>query len=517
MKDEKTVLYMFDKITNNWIKKALLMVLIFVVASVIGDIFEYIGFSETNIVVVYLLAVQITAWLTSSFLFGFISSLLATFLFNYLFADPRFAFAVNDPSYIITFITMTITALITSTLTSHAKLSAKEAQEKESETKAIYNLTNHLTDSNNIYDIANIAVNNISYCFSCKAACVCFDEKGIPDHNFIQEVSKDKQIRREIDDVQEFKHRIDSIRSGFDKGDEFYDWPIYGREVTLGVIRIPTEDAQNMNEAQTRLLRAMIESTALAMDRFRSSEEQIKSREEIVKERYRANLLRAISHDLRTPLSGIIGTTEMLLDATKTEDALNSMAADIHKEANWLYSMVENILNLTRLQDGNIKLNKQMEAIEEIIGAAIQHIAKRAPGIEICVKMPDEPIFVPLDAKLIEQVIVNLLDNAIKHSKPEDEISIIVETKPSQKFIIITVRDSGTGIEPSVLPHVFEMFYTSHLSPADARYGIGLGLAICEAIIKAHGGTIEARNRTDITGAEFIFTLPKEDYIDGTE
>lgn len=506
-----------ERAFNTDTKKTILTIGIFIAASAIGYLFRHVGFSDTNIVVLYLLAVLVTSWLTRSFLFGVISSLLATFLFSYLFTEPYFAFAVNDPNYIITFITMTITALITSTLTSHAKLSAKAAQEKEAETRAIYSLTNHLTDAKNIHDIAGIAVKAISSCFSCKAGCVCFDESGTPEQSFIQQVSNDNQIRREILDVQEYKHKIDGMRTGFEEGEEFFDWPVYGSAVTLGVIRVPKENAHGMNDAQTRLLRAMIESTALAMDRFRSNEQQMKSREEIVKERYRGNLLRAISHDLRTPLSGIIGTSEMLLDMTSSEEPQYALAAEIHKEADWLRSMVENILNLTRLQDGGLALNKQMEAIEEIIGGAIGHIAKRSPGYEICVNMPDELILVPMDAKLIEQVIVNLLDNAINHSRPEDEISITVELVQFKALLGITVQDCGTGIAPSDLPHIFQVFFTSRLRHADAGYGIGLGLAICETIVKAHGGTIEAKNRTDGKGAEFTFTLPMEENKNGAE
>lgn len=506
-----------ERTFNTKLKKTLLTTGIFIIASAIGYLFKYVGYSDTNIVVLYLLAVLITSWLTRSLMFGIISSLLTTFLFNYLFTEPYFAFAVNDPNYFITFITMTITALITSTLTSHAKRSAKAAQEKEAETKAIYNLTNHLTDAKNIHDIASIAVKAISSCFSCKSACLCFDESGMPEQSFIQQVSNDKQVRREILDVQEYKHKIDDMRTGFCEGEEFYDWPIYGSEATLGVIRIPKENALNMNDAQTRLLRSMIESTSLAMDRFRSREQRMKSHEEIIKERYRGNLLRAISHDLRTPLSGIIGTTEMLLDMTGSEDPQYSLATEIHKEANWLHSMVENILNLTRLQGGTLALNKQMEAIEEIIGSAIGHIAKHSPRYEIRVCMPDELIFAPMDAKLIEQVIVNLLDNAINHSRPENEISITVELEHSKELLKLTVQDSGTGIAASDLPHVFQMFFTSRLGRVDARHGIGLGLAICETIVKAHGGTIEAKNRTDGVGAEFVFTLPMEENPNGAE
>jgi two-component system sensor histidine kinase KdpD len=267
------------------------------------------------------------------------------------------------------------------------------------------------------------------------------------------------------------------------------------------------DDSNNLSERAQKLLMAMIESTAMAMDRFRTAEERIHYREESEQERYRGNLLRAISHDLRTPLSGIMGTSEMIMDMSQKADPRYELADGIWKDADWLHSLVENILNLTRLEDGRLALQKQLEAVEEIIGSAIAHVAKRAPEYEINVNIPDELILVPMDAKLIVQVLVNLLDNAIKHTSPKRSISVNVEKNDT--FAVFCVSDSGEGIAKDDLPNIFKMFYTSKNNAADAKRGVGLGLPICDAIVKAHGGTISAHNNTD-GGAEFKFTLPLE-------
>ena len=500
---------------NNMLKENLRRVfvttVIFLVASGVGYVFHYISFPDTNIVVVYLLAVLTTAWLAQSFVFGFIASMLATFLFNYFFAEPIFTFSVNDPNYIVTFAIMTITALITSILTLHAQRSAAEAKEKEAATKAIYNLTNHLTDAKGIHDIASIAVLAISECFLCNASCLCFDEDNIPENTFIQKMLGGEQVWREVEDIDEIKRRIKGLHEDFEVGAEFTDWPIYGRENILGIIRIPNDKAKTMNDVHIKLLRSMVESTALAMDRFRSAEQRIKSREEIVNERYRTSLLRAISHDIRTPLSGMIGTTEMLMDMTDLNDPRYELLLSIRKSADWLHSLVENILNLTRLQDGKLSVKKQREAVEEVIGGAIGHISARLPEYEISVNVPDELLLVPMDAKLIEQVIINLLDNAVKYSKPGQEIGIIAEFCEITNVARFTIRDNGPGIHKKDLPNIFQVLYTSQVEHSEAKKGIGLGLAICETIVKAHGGNIEARNRKDGPGAEFIFTLPMED------
>lgn len=478
------------------------------ITSVIGYIFHRIGFPETNVVIIYIFAVLLTARLTDGYGFGILASISATFAFNYIFTMPYYTFSVNDPSYIITFTIMTITAIVTSALTSRVKQNAKEAKEKETETSALYRLTNRLTDASDIQGIASISVEIISDIMACKAACLCTDVNGVPERSFIQQVTKENQIHRSIDDVEELWHRIEGLRTGYDVGDEFYDWPIYGQESILGILRIPKENAELMNDSQARLLRTMIESIALAMDRFLSAQQRIKSHEEVVQERYRGNLLRAISHDLRTPLSSIMGTSEMLMDMMEENDPKHALAEGIHKDADWLHSLVENILSLTRLQEGRLVLNKEMEAVEEIIGSAVNRILKRFPEYEIKVNTPEEVLFVPMDAKLIEQVLINLLDNAIKHSHPQNEICISVKKEAECNEVEICVMDSGEGIAYKDLPNIFQMFYTSNFKYADAKHGIGLGLTICEAIIKAHGGRIEASNRSNGQGAMFRITLP---------
>jgi two-component system sensor histidine kinase KdpD len=481
------------------------------IATLIGYIFQKLGFSETNIVIVYILFVLLSARLTSGYSYGIISSIASTFAYNYFFTEPNFTFQVNDPGYIITFVIMTITASITSALTSRVKQNAIKIAEKEIETRALYQLTNHLTDAKNIHDIASIATQIISETISCKVGCLCFDEDGIPEKSFVQQVSGERQIYRKVDDVMHVKYRIEELRTAFYSGDKFHDWPIYSQENVLGIIRIPKEISEKLNESQANLLRTMIESTALAMDRFRELHQRLKSKEEIVQERYRGNLLRAISHDLRTPLSGIMGTAEILMDMTAKNEHEYELVSAIYNDADWLRTLVENILNLTRLQEGRLILNKEYEALEEIIGSAINHFSRRSPEFEIMIDMPEKVILIPIDAKLIIQVLINLLDNAMKHSKENNEITIRVKEKDGGKFVEVSVVDNGEGIDTVDLPNVFQMFYTSNCRSADVKHGIGLGLSICETIVHAHGGTIKAENREGAKGAIFSFTLPMED------
>ena len=480
-------------------------------ATGIGWMFRLLQFPETNIVVVYILSVILTARFTDGFIWGILATVLSTCAFNIFFTQPYYTMSVDDPTYLITFAIMAITSIITSALTSKAKEMTAEAIRNGQESGALYYLTSHLADAESADQIAGITVETVSHIMDCKAACLCFDEQGKPERTFIQQKTQAEQVRRSVSNPDELQHRMENLRTDYDAGEEFYDWPIYGSESALGVLRIPKERAEVLTDQQKKLLHSMIESTAMAMDRLRVMKERIRSREEANQERYRGNLLRAISHDLRTPLAGIMGTSEMIMDMTDKSDARYTLADGIYKDAGWLHALVENILSLTRLQDGHLTLHKEQEPVEEVIGAAVAAMEKRAPEREIAVHIPDEILMVPMDARLIGQVLTNLLDNAVKHTQPGEEISVTVSEDSEQKTAVFTVADRGTGISAQDLPNIFQMFYTTKGKGPDAKRGIGLGLAICESIVTAHGGTINARNQGSGKGAVFTFTLPLEE------
>lgn len=485
-----------------------------VAATGIGWAFRLLQFPETNIVVVYILSVILTARFTDGYLWGILATLLSTCAFNIFYTQPYYTLSVDDPTYLITFAIMAITSIITSALTSKAKEMTAEAIRNGQESSALYYLTSHLADAESTDGIAGITVETVSRIMDCKAACLCFDDQGKPEHTFIQQKAESDQIRRSVSNPYEIQHRMENLRTDYYAGEEFYDWPIYGSESVLGVLRIPKTRAEGMTDQQKKLLHSMLESTAMAMDRLRVMKERIRSREEANQERYRGNLLRAISHDLRTPLAGIMGTSEMIMDMTDKSDTRYALADGIYKDADWLHALVENILSLTRLQDGRLTLHKEQEPVEEVIGAAVVAMEKRAPEREIAVHIPDELLMVPMDARLIGQVLTNLLDNAVKHTQPEEDISVTVFKDLERKTAVFTVSDRGTGIAAQDLPNIFQMFYTTKGKGPDAKRGIGLGLAICDSIVTAHGGTISARNQENGKGAVFTFTLPLEENTD---
>ncbi len=235
-------------------------------------------------------------------------------------------------------------------------------------------------------------------------------------------------------------------------------------------------------------------------------QEQIKLEAE--REKMRGNLLRAVSHDIRTPLTSIVGSASGIVDnydALSPKDRLE-LVKDIRDEAQWLIRIVENLLSVTRIGEGNARLAMQDELAEEIISGAVEKFKKRFPDISIQVRLPEEVVLVPMDGILIEQVLVNLMENSVIHGKTTTEL--VIEVKSGGGRVEFSVKDNGQGIRPSALPHIFE----GNLEPdsegeIDSKRNMGIGLSVCMSIVKAHRGDMSAENLAG-GGAKVSFWLP---------
>ena len=237
--------------------------------------------------------------------------------------------------------------------------------------------------------------------------------------------------------------------------------------------------------------------------------EQEKKIMEAEKEKMRANLLRAVSHDLRTPLTGIIGNSTAYIDNNTilSDTEKLDLVMQIKEDSNWLLNMVENLLSITRIRTGTMKVTTSLEALEEVVGEAITRFKKRLPDATVQVSIPEEYVFIPVDAMLIEQVIINLLENAAVHSHSAS--SIILTVTNFSNYVKFSVRDYGVGIPKDKIDTIFDGTDYETNQTSDVRKGMGIGLSICKTIITAHHGDIIARNHDD--GAEFVFNLPKEE------
>ena len=231
-------------------------------------------------------------------------------------------------------------------------------------------------------------------------------------------------------------------------------------------------------------------------------------RAETEKEKARADLLRSVSHDIRTPLTSIIGATSTILEGEEflSAEQKRRLLEDTRSEAQWLIRVVENLLSVTRMGDSKAYINKQNEAAEEIVGEVLQNFRKRCPGVKISVSVPEELLMVPMDAILIEQVLGNLMENAVSHGQTTSLIRVSVYAEGENA--VFSIQDNGKGIPPEQIPHLFTgISHSNDNRTVDGKRNMGLGLTVCKAIVQAHGGTILGRNLPQ-GGTEFAFRLP---------
>jgi len=291
-------------------------------------------------------------------------------------------------------------------------------------------------------------------------------------------------------------------------GNESIYFPIYGEDKVLGVlVLLPVNLRRVFLPEQQKLLETFLRQIGQAITRIRFAEQAKVTQMQVEAERLRNSLLSAISHDLRTPLSTIIGSASTLLEGEghlQIQDKLD-LSRVIVEEAERMSNLINNILDMARLDSGVVELNKQWYPLEEIIGTVLTRLQKQFADRPVKVKLPAGIPMIFVDAVLIEQVLINLLENALRYTPQGSELEITADISPHA--VEIGVADRGAGIPKGREEHLFEKFYQARHEAAQS--GVGLGLAICRAIVEAHGGHINAKNRSD-GGAVFTFVLPIE-------
>lgn len=487
---------------------------IMILATILSFLFRHIGFHESNIIVAYILGVLLSAKFTEGYFYGIAASVVGVLTFNFFFTEPYYTFITYRPDYPITFIIMLIAAIITSTLTAKVKEEARISFLREKRAQILYKFSKSLLKVRNINEIAQVGGANIAKLFNRSAIISTINSSGDLGEPHIYPFSNDEQtsIFKALDEINVISEVFKSGNSAGPGTEVFVDSaayyiPIKGHSGNLGVVGVSCFNYNLLLDEQKELLEAVTTQIALAMERERLWEKQQKSKMEVEKERLRGDLLRSISHDLRTPLTGILGSTATIID---NEDILDKkvkieLLQGVYEDASWLMNSVENILSITRIDEGRIELKKSMEAVEEIVAEAVSRVKKIAINHRIKINMPNDLIMIPMDGILIEQVLVNLLDNAIKYTPYGSTIKINIEDEDEK--VVFEVADDGNGIPYENISLIFNRFYTTETINNLGRRGTGLGLAICKAIITAHGGQISVFNNPS-GGATFRFELP---------
>jgi two-component system sensor histidine kinase KdpD len=481
-------------------------------------------FDLTNLVMFYLIGVIYAAARIGRGP-GVLLSFLSVAAFDFFFVPPRMSLSVSDTQYLLTFAGMLLTSLVISHLTSSLRREARVASKRERRTGAMYAMAGELGAALATEQIVGIGMRHVSEVFRAKVAML------LPD-------SSDK-VRQKLDpsDTSAAALLLDASTLDLDVGQWVYDQqkpagrgtdtlpaaaalylPLKAPMRTRGVLAVATRNAGELDvPEQKRMLDAFAAQIALALERVHYVEIARDALVSMESERLRNSLLSAISHDLRTPLTTIVGFASMLAEARgDTRSPANAeLIAAIHDESLRMTSIVTNLLDMARLQAGGLRLNLQWSLLEETVGAALRACRRVLNGRPVEVRLPPDLPFLQLDAVLMERLFSNLLENAAKYTPPCSKLiigaeSISVDNKP---FVRVHVDDFGPGLPANMEDRVFEKFTRGEKE--SAKPGIGLGLSICRAIVEAHGGTIGANNRLDVSlpdapvqGARFWFTLP---------
>ncbi len=481
-------------------------------ATLLGYLFFGLGFTEANIITVYILAVLLISILTKFRVYPLASSLVSVILFNFFFTEPYFTIKAYEKGYPATFAIMFISAFITSTLAIKLKDHAKKSAQAAYRTKILFDTNQLLQRADTKNDVVYITAHQLMKLLKRDIVIYPVSDEDIGDANIFLSDGDEDEIRDIIVDEKEVaqwvlknNHQAGATTDIFPRSMFLY-YAIRVNDKIYGVVGIHINE-NALDSFESSILLSILGECAISLENKKIAREKEESELLAKNEKMRANLLRAISHDLRTPLTSISGNADNLISNGEIfdEDTKHQIYTDIYNDSVWLTNLVENLLSVTRLEDGNMKLNKSAELIDEIISEALNHINKRGVEHKITVCENEDILLVDVDARLIVQVIINIVDNAIKYTPNGSEITI--STQKYDKILSVSIADNGNGIADDAKEKVFEMFYTGANRIADSRRSLGLGLALCKTIISAHGGEITVSDNTP-HGAVFTFTLP---------
>ncbi len=485
------------KIVPNW-KSVLITVGILAAATGIGMLFSYLGISEASIVTVYVLSILLTAVFTQNYLCGTVGSVAAVLVYNLLFVEPRYSLRVTEAGTYVTFVVMLIASLVTSALANRLQYTAKQSIQAAYRTRVLFDadrLLQQQTDCDEL--LATMAQQLVKLM---DRDVVVYSAENMQLKTFRAEGSDGKEF-----DAEAVKRLLQSNEHELEEdGTVYRSVGIFDR--TYGVVGVRMGDRPT-ESLEKSIFQSVVGECALAIDNIHSREEKEQVALKARQEQLRGNMLRAISHDLRTPLTAIAGNADCLLNTYDKldDDTRKQLFSDIYDDAQWLYSLVENLLSVTRL-DSHVQLNFTCELADELIDEAVRHVHKRSDDHIVVKDVPDEPLLVKADAKLVLQVLVNLVDNALKYTPKGSKI--VVSAQKAANGIRFSVADNGNGIPQAEKEKVFEMFYTGNNAVADSRRSLGLGLALCKSIVAAHGGVLEVWDNSP-HGAVFGFVLPQ--------
>jgi two-component system sensor histidine kinase KdpD len=465
-------------------------------------------FAAANLIMMYLIAVTAIA-----IRFGrgpsALASILSVAAFDFFFVPPYFSFAVSDIQYLLTFGVMLVVALVISNLAVRLNQQAELARYRERRTGVLYTMSRDLATHRGTGMLAQLAAKHLRDVFDAQVAI------------FLADADKRVQLQRGELLVFELEPKEAGVaqwvydhneRAGLGTdtlpGASSLYMPLAGSAGAIGVVAVrPTDSGRLLDPDQLHLLESLVNQTALAIERTRLSEEAQKAHVRVETERMRNAILSSVSHDLRTPLATITGAASSLLDQQGRIDSSTrlELARSIYREADRLDRLLKNLLDMMRIEAGAVQLNKEWHSLDEVVGAALGRLEGRIRDHTVNTAFPPDLPLVLVDGVLLEQVVINLVDNAVKYAPVGSAIDLSAST--SDREVVVEVADRGPGILSGEEARIFDKFYRGKFV---REGGVGLGLTICRGIVEAHGGRIWAENRFG-GGALVRFSLPLSD------
>lgn len=487
-------------------------------ASACGFIFQALKLGEANIITVFVLAVLLISVITANRIVSGAAALLSVLAFNFFFTEPRYTLLAYDKNYPVTFGVMFAAALISGTLAAKLRSSARQSARAAFRTQILLDTNQLLQQAQSREEIAAAAARQLVKLLNRDILFYLSDPaapSGLAEPlTFPAEAGSDLSpcltanekavaawVCKNNTRAGRFTQTLPNARCLY--------LAVRVNDNVYGVLAIAL-DKEPLDAFANSIMLSILGECAMALESERHAREKESAAILAKNEQLRANLLRAISHDLRTPLTSIAGNAGNLLanSGQLDEAAIREIGRAIGDDADWLINLVENLLSVTRLEEGRLQLSFGPELLEDVVAAAVSHMQRRLGARPLIIRHEQEFLLARMDPRLIVQVLINLLDNALKYTPPDSPIEISTGVKDG--MAAISVADQGPGIPDSQKAHIFEMFYSGSAPIADSRRSLGLGLALCRSIVNAHGGAISLADNVP-QGSIFTFTLPIEE------
>lgn len=504
----------FDKIELS-LKDLFISCAILGAVTALGLLFRDWGFTESNIITIYILGALLISILTNSRSISLVISILSVVLFNFLFTEPRFTLKAYEPGYPVTFLVMFVATFITGTLAMKLKDSARQSARAAYRTQILFDANQEFSKVHGTTEIVQVMVRQLQKLYKKDVVVYLTEQKKLQEpllyqieDGVVTTIEPEDQEREVAQWTFENNKHAGATTENYSSAKYLY-YAIRVNQNVYGVVGLAME--HNTREPfENSIFLSILGECALALENETNAREREKAALLAQKEQFRANLLRSISHDLRTPLTSISGNAGVLLSSNSMmkEEKREEIYQGIYDDSMWLIQLVENLLSVSRIEDGNMNLHMDPELLEEIVAESLKHVDHHSVEHTIVNQIQEEMTVVKADARLIVQVFINLLNNAIKYT-PKESV-IILSAQKQDQWVEISVEDNGAGIPDEQKTQIFDMFYTANSKVADGRRSLGMGLALCKSIVLAHGGEMKVEDGR-LGGAAFRFTLPVEE------